>query len=106
VEIQQLKIEISSLKQENIEFSTQITQNQVKILKKNENIAQGTIPPSSKATEKAFQKTAKETYAEIAKINSLMTQQSDKLDNWTLIQRKKPQNKDLAPRNGLDIVDR
>jgi hypothetical protein len=35
-----------------------------------------------------------------------MTQQSDKLDNWTLIQRKKPQNKDLAPRNGLDTVDR
>jgi hypothetical protein len=35
-----------------------------------------------------------------------MTQQSDKLDNWTLIQWKKPQNKDLAPRNGLDIVDK
>jgi hypothetical protein len=35
-----------------------------------------------------------------------MTQQSNKLDNWTLIQRKKPQNKDLAPQNGLDIVDR
>jgi hypothetical protein len=45
----------------------------VKILKKNENIAQGTLPPSSKITEKAFQKTAKEIYAEIAKIGSLIT---------------------------------
>jgi hypothetical protein len=74
VEIQQLKIEISSLKQENIKFSTQITQDQAKILKKNENIAQETPPPSSKATEKTLQKTIKATYAEITKINSLMTQ--------------------------------
>jgi hypothetical protein len=50
-----------------------MTQNQVKILKKNENMAQGTPPSSSKATEKALQKTTKETYAEIAKIDSLMT---------------------------------
>lgn len=35
-----------------------------------------------------------------------MTKQSDKLDNWTLIQRKKPQNKDIEPRNGLEAVDR
>jgi hypothetical protein len=50
-----------------------MTQNQVKILKKNENIAQGTLPLFSKVTEKAFQKTTKEIYAEIAKIDSLMT---------------------------------
>jgi hypothetical protein len=83
-----------------------MTQDQAKILKKNEKRIQGPPPPSSKATEKALQKTTKTIYAEIAKIGSLMTQQSDKLDNWTLIQRKKPQNKDLAPQNGLDIVDR
>ena len=106
VEIQQLKIEISSLKKENSEFSSQITQNQTKILKKNENTVK-TIPPSaSTATEKALQWTAKQTYAEIAKINSLMTKQSDKLDNWTLIQRKKPQNKELEPKNGLEAADR
>jgi hypothetical protein len=35
-----------------------------------------------------------------------MTKQSDKLDNWTLIQRKKSQNKDLEPRNDLEAVDR
>jgi hypothetical protein len=35
-----------------------------------------------------------------------MTKQSDKLDNWTLIQRKKPQNKELEPKNGLEAADR
>jgi hypothetical protein len=57
-----------------------MTQNQAKILKKNEDIAQPS-PPPSKATEKALQKTTKETYVEIAKIESLMTQQLNKLDN-------------------------
>jgi hypothetical protein len=35
-----------------------------------------------------------------------MTKQSDKLDNWTLIQHKKSQNKDLEPRNNLEVADR
>jgi hypothetical protein len=35
-----------------------------------------------------------------------MTKQLDKLDNWTLIQHKKSQNKDLEPRNDLEVVNR
>jgi hypothetical protein len=58
-----------------------MTQNQAKILKKNENIARTTPSPPSNAAEMALRKTAKETYVEIAKINSLMIKQSDKLDN-------------------------
>jgi hypothetical protein len=53
-----------------------MTRNQAEILKKNENIAKTTpILPSttSKIAEKAIQQIVKETYAEIAKINSLMT---------------------------------
>jgi hypothetical protein len=70
-----------------------MTRNQAEILKKNENIAKITpplAPSTSKIAGKAIQQMIKETYAEIAKINSLMTKQLDKLDNWTLIQRKKP----------------
>ena len=106
VEVQQLKIEISSLKKENSEFSSQMTRNQANILKKNEKLAQTNPLPASNTVEKALQRTAKETYAEIAKINSLMTKQSDKLDNWTLIQRRKPQNKETEPKNGLEAIDR
>jgi thiamine biosynthesis lipoprotein ApbE len=61
-----------------------MTRNQAKILKKNENMAKITpisLSTTSKIAEKAIQQTVKETYAEIAKINSLMTKQSDKLDN-------------------------
>jgi hypothetical protein len=86
-----------------------MTRKQTEILKKNENTVKATpssAPSTSNIAEKAIQRTVKETYAEIAKINSLMTKQSDKLDNWTLIQRKKTQNKDLEPRNGLEAVDR
>jgi hypothetical protein len=110
VEIQHLKREIISLKEENSKFSSQMTRNQAEILKKNENIAKANPPPSvpstSKIAEKAIQQIVKNTYAEIAKINSLITKQSDKLDNWTLIQRKKPHNRELEPRNGLEVVDR
>jgi hypothetical protein len=108
LEIQQLKIEILSLKKENSEFSSQITQNQTKILR-NENRAK--TPPSqpsqmAEMAEKAIQKTAKKTFAEIAKINSLVAEQSNKLDQWTLIQRKKSQSKEIEPKNGLEPVDR
>ena len=112
VEIQHLKSEIISLKRENSEFSTQMTRNQAEILKKNENTVKATpissplVPSTSKIAEKAIQRTVKNTYAEIAKINSLMTKQSDKLDNWTLIQRRKPQNKEIEPKNGLEVADR
>jgi hypothetical protein len=37
LKVQQLKTKILSLKKKNLEFSSQITQNQMKILKKNEN---------------------------------------------------------------------
>jgi hypothetical protein len=86
-----------------------MTRKQTEILKKNENTVKATpsfAPSTSNIAEKATQRTIKETYAEITKINSLMTKQSDKLDNWTLIQRKKTQNKDLEPRNDLEVVDR
>jgi hypothetical protein len=61
-----------------------MTRNQAEILKKNENMAKTTLTPlsiTSKIAEKAIQQTVKETYAEIAKINSLMTKQLNKLDN-------------------------
>jgi hypothetical protein len=45
----------------------------LKILKKNENIAKIAPPQPPKTAKKALQKTAKKTYAEIAKINNLMT---------------------------------
>jgi hypothetical protein len=35
-----------------------------------------------------------------------MTEQAEKLNKWTLIQRKKPQNKELEPKNGLEAIDR
>jgi hypothetical protein len=75
-EIQHLKIEIISLKKENSEFSSQMTRKQTEILKKNENTVKATpssAPSTSNIAEKAIQRTVKETYAKIAKINSLMT---------------------------------
>lgn len=55
VEVQQLKIEIISLKKENSQFSLQMIRNQAEILKKNENIAK-TTPHSPSTTSKIAEK--------------------------------------------------
>jgi hypothetical protein len=80
LKVQQLKTKMLSLKKKNLEFSSQITQNQTKILKKNKNNSLKAPLQPSQIADKATLKTIKKTFAEIAKLNSLVTKQSIKLD--------------------------
>jgi hypothetical protein len=47
----------------------------------------------------------KKTFVEIAKLNSLVTEQSIKLDKWTLVKRKNL-NKELALKKDLNLINR
>jgi hypothetical protein len=47
----------------------------------------------------------KKTFTEIAKLNSLVTEQSIKLNKWTLVKRKNL-NKELALKKNLNLIDK
>ena len=100
-EIQTLKSEILSLKKEkNTSNTVQNSFTQSEIIEKT---AQTDTQKTSKNPQKDAQKAAKKTFAEIAKLNKLVSEQSIKLDKWTLVKRSK---KTLFPKKSLDPVDR
>ena len=109
LEIQALKSEILSLKNEKNTTNTPKNSNiQSEITEKlNSYQEPKSTQIANKAIQKTAQNTAKKTFAEIAKLNSLVSEQSIKLDKWTLIERKKStKNGELAPKKSLNPVDR
>lgn len=109
LEIQSLKSEIFTLKNEgNLLFSSQSSSSQFeKIRSSTPSQEQKSLKIAEKAIQKSTQKAAEKTFAEIAKLNSLVSEQSIKLDQWTLIDRKKSVKRSpLAPKKQLEPVDR
>ena len=88
LEIQSLKSEILSLKKER--DTTKITQNLSESIhaQKARNIQQTDIQ-SVNSSSKSTQKITKKTFAEIAKLNETLSEQSIKLDKWTVVKGTK-----------------
>ncbi len=109
LEIQSLKSEILSLKNERnpLEFSQNTSSQSESETAKLSSSESKSTQIAQKAIQKTAQQTAKKTFAEIAKLNSLVSEQSIKLDKWTLVERKSSTKKtELAPKKGLNSVDR
>ena len=100
-EIQTLKQEVLSLK--NAKNAQIIKQN---LISKPETAKEITQKAQIAQSTKNSQKTVQKTFAEIAKLNSLVTEQSNKLDKWTVIKRKNSSKNELKPKKGLNPVDR
>lgn len=105
LEIQSLKSEILSLKNERI-TPIPIDLIQPKTTKEiGLKQGQNSMKKAHIASQNSAENTAKKTFAEIAKLNSLVAEQSIKLDKWTVVERK-GLKKDLKPKKSLNPVDR
>ena len=107
-EIQALKTEVTSLKNaKNVQIPTQnlnpLPKSSSKPVKKTALIPQS-IKDSMNANNN--QKSIQKTWAEISKLENLVTEQSNKLDKWTVIGKKNSPKKELTPKKGLEPVDR
>lgn len=99
-EIQALKSEVLSLKK-----VKKASIPQQSPISESEKPTESTQNSQSTQSAENSQKTAQKTFAEIAKLNSLVTEQSIKLDKWTIIKRKNSLKNELAPKKDLDPVD-